>query len=215
MIYSADDDSGRPSKQLMDLALNAVQEARQLDLKDVAIRTKAEVPYPEVWPGEHYRLLAGLVRVLKPKRVIEVGTAQGLSALALKKYLPPDGCITTFDIVAWDRFVDTSLTAADFSDGRLVQILADLGNGKTFTKYSGLIGSADLLFVDAPKDGVFEPLFFKHMESLNRCGSLCLVIDDIRLWNMLAVWRAISRPKLDLTSFGHWSGTGLVGWCGY
>jgi hypothetical protein len=37
-----------------------------------------------------------------------------------------------------------------------------------------------------------------------------LVLDDTRLLNMIDVWRLIRSPKLDLTSFGHWSGTGLV-----
>ncbi|MBM4318321.1 MAG: methyltransferase, partial [Deltaproteobacteria bacterium] len=39
-----------------------------------------------------------------------------------------------------------------------------------------------------------------------------VVFDDIRLMNMLRIWRNISLPKLDVTSFGHWSGTGLVDW---
>jgi len=39
-----------------------------------------------------------------------------------------------------------------------------------------------------------------------------IIMDDIRVWNMLAIWRRIDRPKLDLTSFGHWTGTGLVDW---
>lgn len=43
-------------------------------------------------------------------------------------------------------------------------------------------------------------------------GQPILVFDDIRAWNMLAIWREIRMPKLDLTSFGHWSGTGLVDW---
>ena len=38
------------------------------------------------------------------------------------------------------------------------------------------------------------------------------MFDDIRLLNMIEQWRALPRPKLDLTSFGHWSGTGLVDW---
>jgi hypothetical protein len=29
---------------------------------------------------------------------------------------------------------------------------------------------------------------------------------------MLAIWRRIRRPKLDFTSFGHFTGTGLVLW---
>jgi hypothetical protein len=41
-----------------------------------------------------------------------------------------------------------------------------------------------------------------------------VMFDDIRLWNMLPFWQEIDRPKLDLTSFGHWSGTGLVDYAG-
>jgi hypothetical protein len=37
-----------------------------------------------------------------------------------------------------------------------------------------------------------------------------LLLDDIRLLPMVGLWRSIASPKLDLTSFGHWSGTGLV-----
>ena len=41
-----------------------------------------------------------------------------------------------------------------------------------------------------------------------------LVFDDIRLWNMLEIWREIRHPKIDLTSLGHYTGTGLVDWNG-
>jgi predicted O-methyltransferase YrrM len=44
-------------------------------------------------PGEHYRLLAALVKLLQPERVLEIGTFHGLSALALKKFLPSAGKI--------------------------------------------------------------------------------------------------------------------------
>jgi hypothetical protein len=37
-----------------------------------------------------------------------------------------------------------------------------------------------------------------------------LILDDIRFMNMIRLWRGIASPKLDLSSFGHWSGTGLV-----
>ena len=43
----------------------------------------------------------------------------------------------------------------------------------------------------------------------------CIVMfDDIRMWNMIKIWRDIKRSKMDLTSFGHWSGTGMVHWNG-
>jgi hypothetical protein len=40
------------------------------------------------------------------------------------------------------------------------------------------------------------------------------MFDDTRVLNMIEIWRRLNRPKLDLTSFGHWSGTGLVDWNG-
>ena len=82
--------------------------------------------YPDVWPGEHYKLLAALVKTLKPKLIIEVGTALGHSALALKKFLPADSKLVTYDIFNWDSLEGTLLNNDDFSDGSLLQEIGDL-----------------------------------------------------------------------------------------
>jgi hypothetical protein len=37
-----------------------------------------------------------------------------------------------------------------------------------------------------------------------------LVLDDIRLLPMVTLWEDLRLRKLDLTSFGHWSGTGIA-----
>jgi len=37
-----------------------------------------------------------------------------------------------------------------------------------------------------------------------------VVLDDIRFESEIMNWRRIQSPKLDLTSFGHFSGSGLV-----
>jgi hypothetical protein len=37
-----------------------------------------------------------------------------------------------------------------------------------------------------------------------------VVFDDIRVLPMLQLWRDLPFPKLDATSLGHWSGTGLL-----
>ena len=37
-----------------------------------------------------------------------------------------------------------------------------------------------------------------------------LVIDDIRVVSMVELWQNLPIAKLDVTSFGHWSGTGLA-----
>jgi hypothetical protein len=37
-----------------------------------------------------------------------------------------------------------------------------------------------------------------------------LIIDDIKFINMIDLWINIESPKIDISSFGHWSGTGIV-----
>ena len=69
---------------------------------------------------------------------------------------------------------------------------------------------ADLIFLDGPKDGYFEARFLANLLSMKLQPHALLVLDDIRLWNMLRIWRDLPPPKLDMTSFGHWSGTGFV-----
>ncbi|HYR24037.1 MAG TPA: hypothetical protein VEP30_14055 [Chthoniobacterales bacterium] len=214
MIYDTLNTSGRPSDYLIDLALRAAQEAWHTELPDLSHRVDAASnDFTGIWPGEHYRLLAALVKLLQSKRVIEIGTFSGLSALALKKFLPPDGKITTFDIVPWPLVADTFLRPEDFEDNRLRQQIADLSDPAIFESHRSLFEEAEMLFLDGPKDGVFEGKVLRHLETVQSRNPLLLVMDDIRFWNMLAIWHAIARPKFDLTSFGHWSGTGLVDWC--
>ncbi len=213
MIYDTLNTSGKPSGYLIDLALCAAKEAWQTQLPELSRRVDAASnDFTSVWPGEHYQLLAALVKILQPKRVIEIGTFRGLSALAMKQFLPVDSEIITFDIVPWNSIPDTSLRAEDFTAGRLRQVLADLSQPAEFESHRGLLQKTDLLFMDGPKDGSFERKFLQQLETIHCPQPFLLVLDDIRFWNMLAIWHEIARPKLDLTSFGHWSGTGLVEW---
>jgi predicted O-methyltransferase YrrM len=213
MMYVPQRDAPQPDSFLIDLAINLIRRAQDISLTDVSLRQRSHKPdYPEIWPGEHYRLLAAVVTVLQPSTVVEIGTYRGLSALCLKKFLPVGGKITTFDIVSWEQFDDTCLNPGDFDDGRLVQIKGNLSDPTTFNLHRALMSNAQLIFVDGPKDGVFERTFLQLLATLRDASPKVLILDDIRTWNMLATWREISFPKLDLTSFGHWTGTGLVHW---
>ena len=65
--------------------------------------------------------------------------------------------------------------------------------------------------LDGPKDNVFEHKFFSMMRDLNyENKNRWFFIDNIRFKSELLNWRRILNPKIDLTSFGHFSGTGLV-----
>jgi hypothetical protein len=37
---------------------------------------------------------------------------------------------------------------------------------------------------------------------------------DIRALHMIEIWRRLNRQRLDIASFGRWSGAGLVDWNG-
>lgn len=211
LLASLDDDPARPSQHLLDLSIAAIAAARGVSLDG---RLSAGGDYAALWPGEHYALLAGLVRTLEPRLVVEIGTGAGSSAIAMKPFLPPDGRIVTFDLVDWRSYPESRLEKGDFADGRLVQEIDDLSDAAVARRHAALLGEAELVFVDAAKDGLTERRLLANLEEVGLRASPIVVFDDIRLWNMLAIWRHVRRPKLDLTSFGHWSGTGLVDWHG-
>ena len=212
VIGSAHDDPGQPTDELLALALRAATRARTISMEGIAARMKSGPHWPLFWPGEHYKLLAALLQEIKPSVVIEVGTFQGLSALALKEHLPPGGRLHTFDIIPWQDIEGSALVAADFADGRLRQELGDLADPDVFRKHTPLLQSAEFIFIDGPKNVVFEQKLIAAMDAIALPKRPIVMFDDVRLWNMLAIWRGIRHPKLDVTSFGHWSGTGLVHW---
>jgi predicted O-methyltransferase YrrM len=209
MVYSPYDDV-RPSPRLISLAVEAIERARHVKLNGLAARESGPTQMANLWPGDHYRLLVGLAGVLDARLVLEIGTGTGLSALAMLSAMPSDARVVTFDIVPWQEYPGGVLRAEDFADGRLEQRVADLSVTETAQQHRELLQEADLLFVDAAKDGFQERRFLDLFESVSFKRAPVAVLDDIRLWTMLEIWRDVSRPKLDLTSFGHWSGTGLI-----
>jgi predicted O-methyltransferase YrrM len=210
----------RDNRALMELALRACRAAAtEVDFSDLAKRPNCK-RWLTVWPGEHYKLLSGLVKVLRPKVAMEIGTAEGLSALAMKKYIPEGGKVVTFDIVPWDQIADTMLVKEDFEEehGRdaratkLEQRLGDLADRQVFEKHRELLETVEFLFVDGPKDNDFEWKLLGYLKTVKFKKPPIVVFDDTRLWSMLRFWRELPYPKLDLTSVGHCSGTGLVQW---
>ncbi len=212
LLYSPDDEPGKPTPYLVDLVLQAARQALLMDLGVISQRMPTGPRWPDFWPGEHYRLLAGLVKILQPKQIVEIGTHTGLSALALKHNLPADGRLTTFDLLAWPAIPETCLKQSDYADGRLTQVLADLGRPEVLAAHTERLRHAELFFVDGPKDGVFEEAFLANLGHVPFVRPPILVFDDIKDWNMLKTWRGIAHPKMDITSLGHWTGTGIVHW---
>ncbi len=210
---------GLCNDRLLDLSTRLINRCRGTD--STLLPERGAPKWTDNWPGEHYRLLKALVEEIKPANVIEVGTYTGLGSLALLESLPSNGRLTTFDIIAWDKILDaqcgpdredTYLRGSDFENGRLTQILADLSEPEVARTYANLFQEADLIFVDGPKNGVFEQRFLQNCAAMPLRPGTILAFDDIRLLNMIEIWAGIRHPKLDFTGFGHFTGTGLVEW---
>jgi len=212
VIVPAEVWKSQPNDRLIDVSMQAISYARSVDHSDIAAKMEEYPHWPTIWPGEHYKLLSGIIQTLQPKLVIEIGTATGYSSLAMKKFLPKESKIVTFDIVPWKQFPKCILRDEDFQDGRLEQIIADLSDEAVFSKYTSLLSNADFIFIDAAKDGIQEQLFINNFSKVPFRTQPIFMFDDIRLMNMVEIWNNLARPKLDLTSFGHWAGTGLVSW---
>jgi predicted O-methyltransferase YrrM len=208
MILSAHDEKGRANAILIDLSLKAIAAARQTDLSFLSQRLPHPPFFPDTWPGEHYKLLAGFIQVLKPKLAIEIGTSTGLSALAMASFLSAGGRLVTYDVKNWRDYPNTALKEEDFSN--LTQVVGDLSQPDFFREEGARLRQAEWIFIDATHDGHLEKKLLDLLGTLSFEKPPFLLFDDIRVWTMLKMWREISYPKLDLTSFGHWSGTGLV-----
>jgi predicted O-methyltransferase YrrM len=212
IISALDDDPMVPSPRLIEIALAAAHAASALTLTVLDGRPDGEERWYRQWPGEHYKLLAGLVATIKPKTVIEIGTYTGMGTLALKECLADDARLATFDLLPWTHFSQTWLRQEDFDDGRITQHTSNIAEPGVIERYHDLFSAAELIFIDAPKDGITEYKFVDALRRLKLDHEPVIVFDDIRVMNMIAFWRSLDCPKLDLTSFGHWSGTGLVDW---
>jgi hypothetical protein len=120
-VASPEDEASQPSRAVIEFALDAVRRTLDVDVASVCERMPHANWSPGTWPGEHYRLLAGM-------------------------------------------------------------------------------------------DNKFEPAFAANLNTIAFEKAPWVVFDDIRDRNMLRFWRELDKPKLDLSSFGHWTGTGLVRW---
>lgn len=210
-LFATIDQPGQPTPELLNFGISCAADALSIDLTSVSSRIKKGHNYIDIFPGEHYKLLAAIVKKRQPSVVVELGTHLGYSALCMKQCMPAGAQIYTFDVIPWNRFEDTILEEEDFQSG-LTQFTDDLTKWEEVERHRAMLEQADIIFMDALKDGKQEYLFLDNFSRLQFKKKCLFMFDDIRLWNMLDIWYNLDKPKLDLTSFGHWSGTGLVEW---
>ena len=198
------------NKFLTSLVADAGKRACDIEIKDYN-PTLPDGKYVNRHPGEHYRFLNSVIKCLNLKNVVEIGTWTGMGSRSILDG-NQDVVLNSFDIISWDQIDAPSHLDHEFvyHNSQFNQIIADLSCPSTFAKHFDLLDGADLIFLDGPKNGSFEYKFIDLLRKLSKKDLRILVIDDIRFLNMADLWLDISSPKLDATSFAHWSGTGVV-----
>ena len=148
---------------------------------------------------EHYRFLAYLGTLFDNSNIIDIGTHRGSSARALSA-LNKTNHIHSFDII------DKNCPAIDNITYYVDNIFENL------EKYEELILTSRILVLDVdPHSGRDEHKFYLYLKDKNYQG--ILILDDIYYFKEMRdnFWYQIPTTyKIDYTSVGHWSGTGLV-----
>lgn len=213
MLLSMDDEVTRPSARLLEIAAILARAVPNAVHPLLSRRSGGSPRWFDVFPGEHYHMLTTLTNVLKPRTVWEFGTDTGMGTVALLEGMGQGGVIYTVDLDPISKKCNPWLNLQDLDSGSIKQVVSDMKAPELFSRFEQQLAAADLIFVDGPKDGFTEVTFLDLLSKVPFLHSPLIVFDDIRLMNMLGPWRAIKQAKMDLTSFGHWSGTGLVDWC--
>ena len=193
---------------LLHYGLRIATQTAKTFISSVDRMTQSQIAEAQCWPGYNYRLLKTLVADRKPKLIVEIGTFEGLSSLCMLEALPEGSRIVTYDLIPWNHFPHTVLRKDDFARG-LEQRIGDLASEEFFASQRDILLEADLFYMDGPKNGHFEPTFFSRLRAERRKPAL-MIWDDTRLLKMIEMWRALDLPKLDMTSLGHWTGTGVL-----
>jgi predicted O-methyltransferase YrrM len=153
---------------------------------------------------EHYKLLSFLTKQLPPNsKAIDIGTYRGCSALALAN--APNVKVITYDIE--NHIPDNVLSCRQHT-----QIECRLANCLEEPHLSEIL-KCHLIFLDIdPHNGKDEKNIVEIFHKNGFEG--VLVLDDINLNpEMRNFWENDIPPgtkKVDLTKYGHWSGTGAV-----
>ncbi|MEX6502646.1 O-methyltransferase [Pseudomonas zhanjiangensis] len=128
---------------------------------------------------EQGQFMALLVKLTGARRLLEVGTFTGYSALCMAAAMPADGQLICCDIPGDYNAVAERYWREAGLAGQIEQRLAPALETLAALEADGLAGSFDLIFIDADKANY--PAYFEHALRLLRQGGLILF--DNTLWS--------------------------------
>ena len=144
-------------------------------LKQLEEETYEKLEIPQMTTGRvEARLLKLLVRLMKAKRILEIGTFAGYSALSMAEALPEEGELVTCELDPDAIFVAKKYFGLS-SHGKKITLMEGPALG-SLKKVSGLF---DMAFIDADKENYSN--YYAIILPLIRPGGL-IAIDNV-LWS--------------------------------
>ncbi len=142
--------------------------------RDLVTETYATAPFPQMQIGHvEGALLRLLVRSVSAKRVLELGTFTGYSALVMAEGLPDDGKLITCDIDPEATAIANRYWSRSPHGGKI-----ELRLGDALETLETIKGNFDLVFIDADKENYIN--YWELCLPKTRSGGL-LVVDNV-LW---------------------------------
>jgi len=132
-------------------------------LKEIETMTKEKF-LPIIGPDKG-QVLIKVIHDSKPKRILEIGTLIGYSAILMAKELDADACLTTIEIHAGEAKL-----ARENIERAKVRPKIDVIVGDAIKVIPKLTGRFDMVFIDAAKEEYFD--YLKLIEKKFHEGSV-------------------------------------------
>lgn len=143
-------------------------------LKELVKASEEHLEYTDMLCGRQVgRLLKFLVQISGTKRILEVGTFSGYSAISMAEALPEDGILITLEMNEKYRNISKPFFAREPFKNLIKQKM-----GNALEVIPTISGPFDLVFLDADK--LSYPTYYEMLKPKIKSGGL-FVIDNV-LW---------------------------------
>ena len=141
----------------------------------LAAETREKSAIPQMMVGQlEGQFLGVLVRTLRAKRILELGTFTGYSSISMALALPPGGRVITCDVNE-----ETTAIARRYAEEAGVADRIDHRLGPALDTIAQLDGEFDLVFIDADKESYVD----YYEAALPLLAGEGLIVLDNTLWS--------------------------------
>jgi caffeoyl-CoA O-methyltransferase len=167
-------------------------------LSKISRKTHTQVMMPRMLSGHlQGRVLSMLTHMIRPQKVLEIGTYTGYSALCMAEGMPNDGQLITLDInEELEEMVSAFFQSSSFAG------IIDYRIGNAMELIPTIAGPFDMIFIDADKKNYFN--YYNLVFDKVRPGGF--IIADNVLWSGKVVQKEkkIDKDTQAILDFNRW-----------